>query len=42
MDIQLFGNAFYVCKYVCKAEPEELRDTSSALLSNPNINSLRL
>ena len=46
MDIQLVGNAescaFYVCKYVCKAEPEELRDTLSALFANPNFNSLGL
>ena len=46
MDIQLVGNddscAFYVCKYVCKAEPEELCDTLSALFSNPNFNSLGL
>ena len=35
MDIQLVGNAesctFYACKYVCKAEPEKLRDTLRAL-----------
>ena len=46
MYIQLVGNAescaFYVCKYVCKAEPGELRETLSALFSNPNFNSLGL
>lgn len=46
MDIQLVGNvescAFYVCKYICKAEPEELKETLSALFSDSNFQSLEL
>ena len=46
MDIQLVGNAescaFYVCKYVCKAEPEELRETLGALFADRNFQSLEL
>ena len=43
MDIQLVGNAescaFYVCKYICKAEPEELRETLHALFENSDFQS---
>ena len=41
MDIQLVGNAdscaFYICKYICKAEPDELKKTLSALFTSSNF-----
>ncbi|CAC5408744.1 unnamed protein product [Mytilus coruscus] len=38
MDIQIIGNAesaaYYVCAYLCKSEPEDLKDALSELISN--------
>lgn len=38
MDIQIIGNskaaAFYVCAYLCKSEPEDLKFALSRLLSS--------
>ena len=38
MDIQVIGNAesaaYYVCAYLCKSEPEDLKDSLSELISN--------
>ena len=44
MDIQLVGNAescaFYVCKYICKAEPEELKEGLHALFTNTEFTTI--
>ena len=44
MDIQLVGNAescaFYVCKYICKAEPEELKEALHALFTNTEFTTI--
>ena len=42
MDIQVIGNAqsaaYYVCAYLCKSEPEDLKQALSQLITNISEN----